>query len=169
MRRVWANASPSCHAAHAPLLCRHVQYTAPRFPESCAGGPAVSCGIQWCKEQRTPALTATASQCCAFVQLYWCGVFSLQDRAVLSATSMFMYFHLLPLKAVCCIMDSLYVFKCKRFRNTRPTVTFGLPLWRAFWNTLHYQWKPHWTVTIPGKTRCVFCYIMRVQNTVHVP
>jgi hypothetical protein len=26
------------------------------------------------------------------------------------------------------LMDSLYAFKCKRFRNTRRTVTFGIPL-----------------------------------------
>jgi hypothetical protein len=28
-------------------------------------------------------------------------------------------------------MDNLYAFKCKRFRNTRHTVTFGIPLYFA--------------------------------------
>jgi hypothetical protein len=28
--------------------------------------------------------------------------------------------------------DSVYVFKCKRFRNTRHTVTFGIPLYSYF-------------------------------------
>jgi hypothetical protein len=27
-----------------------------------------------------------------------------------------------------------------------------------FWEPLHYQWKSHWTVTIPGKTRCVLLH-----------
>jgi hypothetical protein len=36
----------------------------------------------------------------------------------------------------------------------------------SFQNTLHYQWKSHWTITIPGKTQC-FWYIMTVQNTVY--
>jgi hypothetical protein len=29
-------------------------------------------------------------------------------------------------------MDNLYPFKCKRFRNTRHKVTFGVPLWSSF-------------------------------------
>jgi hypothetical protein len=45
--------------------------------------------------------------------------------------------------------------QCRRFRYTRHTVTFGIPLWSSFWNTPRYQWKPHWTVTIPGITRFV--------------
>jgi hypothetical protein len=53
----------------------------------------------------------------------------------------------------CWTTASLYALKCKRFRNTRHTLTFGIPLQRSFWNTLHYQWKPHWTVTILGKTQ----------------
>jgi hypothetical protein len=53
----------------------------------------------------------------------------------------------------CLTMDSLYAFWCKRFRNTRHTVTYGIPLQSSFLNTLHYQWKSHWTVTIPGRTR----------------
>jgi hypothetical protein len=27
---------------------------------------------------------------------------------------------------LCCKMDSLYAFKCKRFRDTRHTATFGI-------------------------------------------
>jgi hypothetical protein len=53
-------------------------------------------------------------------------------------------------------MDSLYAIKCKCFRNTRHNVAFGIPLQSSFWNTLHYQWKSHWTVTIPGKTWCLY-------------
>jgi hypothetical protein len=55
-------------------------------------------------------------------------------------------------------LDSLYVFKCKRFDNTRHRVTFGLSLQSSFWNTLHYQWKSHWTITIPSETQCVFLH-----------
>jgi hypothetical protein len=55
-------------------------------------------------------------------------------------------------------IDSLYAFKRKGFHNIRHTVTFGIPLQSCFWNTLHYQWKSHWTVTIPGKTRCVLLH-----------
>jgi hypothetical protein len=54
--------------------------------------------------------------------------------------------------------DGLYAFKCKRFRNTRQTVTIGIALQSSFWNTLYYQWKSHWTVIIPGKTRCVLLH-----------
>jgi hypothetical protein len=36
-----------------------------------------------------------------------------------------------------------YGFKCKRFRNTRHTVTFEIPLQSSFWNALHYQWNLH--------------------------
>jgi hypothetical protein len=31
-------------------------------------------------------------------------------------------------------------------------------LWTTFWNNLHYQWKSHWTVTIPGKIRCALLH-----------
>jgi hypothetical protein len=60
-------------------------------------------------------------------------------------------------------MDSLYAFKCERFRNT----TFGIPLYNSFWNTLHYQWKSHWTVTILGKTLCALLHCDS-QNRVYV-
>jgi hypothetical protein len=36
-----------------------------------------------------------------------------------------------------CWMDNLYAFKYKCFRNTRHTVTFGIPLLSSFLNTLH--------------------------------
>jgi hypothetical protein len=55
-------------------------------------------------------------------------------------------------------MDSLYTFKCKMFRNNSHTVIFGIPLYSSFWNALHYQWKSHWTVAIPVKTRCVLLH-----------
>jgi hypothetical protein len=61
-------------------------------------------------------------------------------------------------------MDSLYAFKCKHFRNTSHTVTFGIPLWSSFWNTLRYQCKSHWAVAIPGKTRCV---LLRYDSSKH--
>jgi hypothetical protein len=32
---------------------------------------------------------------------------------------------------------------------------FQKQLYSSFLNVLHYQWKPHWTITIPRKTRCV--------------
>jgi hypothetical protein len=35
-----------------------------------------------------------------------------------------------------------------KFRNTRHTVTFGIPLYSFFWNALHYH------ITIPNKTWC---------------
>jgi hypothetical protein len=51
--------------------------------------------------------------------------------------------------------DSLYAFMCKRFCNTRHTaVTLGIPLQSSFSITEHY----HWTVSIPGKTRCVLLH-----------
>jgi hypothetical protein len=28
----------------------------------------------------------------------------------------------------------------------------------SFWNSLHCQWKSRWTVTIPGRTRCVLLH-----------
>jgi hypothetical protein len=37
----------------------------------------------------------------------------------------------------------------------------------SFLNTLHYQWRSHSTVAITGNVG-VFCYIMTVQNIVHV-
>jgi hypothetical protein len=33
--------------------------------------------------------------------------------------------------------DSLYAFKCKRFRNTRHTAIFGIPLDSSLWNALY--------------------------------
>jgi hypothetical protein len=45
-------------------------------------------------------------------------------------------------------MDSLYAFKCKRFRNTRHTVTFGIPLQSSFWNTLQSSSWQIWTIMI---------------------
>jgi hypothetical protein len=45
------------------------------------------------------------------------------------------------------------------FVSTRHTVTFGITLLRStFWNTLHYQLRSHWTITIPGKIRCVLLH-----------
>jgi hypothetical protein len=38
---------------------------------------------------------------------------------------------------------------------------------KACWNTLHYQWKSHWIVTIPSKTRYVLLHYGS-ENTVHV-
>jgi hypothetical protein len=58
----------------------------------------------------------------------------------------------------CLTIHRLYSFKCKRFRNTRYRVTFGTPLYSSISNTLHYQWKSHWTVTIPGKNWCVLLH-----------
>jgi hypothetical protein len=58
----------------------------------------------------------------------------------------------------CWMMDNLYTFKFKCFRNTRHKVTFGIPLWSSFWNTPHYQWKSHSTVTIPDKTLSVLLH-----------
>jgi hypothetical protein len=52
----------------------------------------------------------------------------------------------------CWTMDSLYTFECKRFRNTRHAAKFGIQLRSSFWNTLYFQWKLHWTVTISDKT-----------------
>jgi hypothetical protein len=49
-------------------------------------------------------------------------------------------------------LDSLYAFKCKRFRNTRHTIV------KLFSHILHYQWKLYWTVAIPGRTRCVLLH-----------
>jgi hypothetical protein len=44
------------------------------------------------------------------------------------------------------MMDSLYAFKCKPFRNTRHTVTFGIALPSSFLNTLynHKLYKLAW-------------------------
>jgi hypothetical protein len=67
----------------------------------------------------------------------------------------------------CWTMDSLYTFHCKSFRNTRHTVTFGIPQSSFFLNSLPYQWKPHWTVTILHKTG-VLLFIMTIWNPVHV-
>jgi hypothetical protein len=53
---------------------------------------------------------------------------------------------------------SVYAFKCKRFRNTRHTVTFVIPLCSSFLNTLHYQWRSRWTVTIQGENRCALLH-----------
>jgi hypothetical protein len=36
------------------------------------------------------------------------------------------------------MMDSLYAFKCKCFRNTRHTVTFGIPVSRG---TCHVDFR----------------------------
>jgi hypothetical protein len=54
----------------------------------------------------------------------------------------------------CWMMDSLYAFKCKRFRSTLHTGSFGTPLQISFWNTLHYQLKLCRDAVIPGRTRC---------------
>jgi hypothetical protein len=64
-------------------------------------------------------------------------------------------------------MDSLYAFKCKRFRNTRHKVTFEIPLQSSFLNTLHYQWKSHWTVIIPGETTVCFATLWQFK-TLHM-
>jgi hypothetical protein len=52
----------------------------------------------------------------------------------------------------------LYAFKCKCFRNSCHKVTFRIPSYRYFWNTLHYQLRSQWIVTIPGKTRYVLLH-----------
>jgi hypothetical protein len=48
----------------------------------------------------------------------------------------------------CWTMDSLYACKCIciLFQSSKA----------LFWNTVvpHYQWKSHWTLTIPDKTQC---------------
>jgi hypothetical protein len=54
----------------------------------------------------------------------------------------------------CWMMNSLYAFKYKCFRNTRYVAKLGIPLESSFWNALHYQWKYHWTVIISGKIPC---------------
>jgi hypothetical protein len=39
-------------------------------------------------------------------------------------------------------VDCLHAFKCKRFRNTRHTVTFGILLYSSFLNTLYFFLPP---------------------------
>jgi hypothetical protein len=46
------------------------------------------------------------------------------------------------------MMNSLYAFKCKRFRNTCHTVQFGMQLQSSFLNTLYIY------VTVLGKGLC---------------
>jgi hypothetical protein len=58
----------------------------------------------------------------------------------------------------CWTVDSLYTFKCKRFRNSGHAATFGIPFWSFFWKIFHYQYKSRWTVTIPGKTHRIFLH-----------
>jgi hypothetical protein len=60
------------------------------------------------------------------------------------------------------LRKELYYFES--LRNTRHTVTFGTSLWSSFWNTLHYQWKPHWTVTILDKTRCILLHFDSLKH-----
>jgi hypothetical protein len=38
------------------------------------------------------------------------------------------------------------------------TMVYRMLLCGCFWNTLHYQWRSHWTLTSPAKTRRVLLY-----------
>jgi hypothetical protein len=74
-------------------------------------------------------------------------------------------------------MDSLYAFKCKRFRNTRHTVTFGIPVSRDArrvdfrglrTNVCRITNGSHTEPYLSKVKLGVFSCIMTVQNTVHV-
>jgi hypothetical protein len=66
------------------------------------------------------------------------------------------------------MMDSLYACKCKRFRNNRHTVTFGIPVFRDARRvgfrelqtklSLSSSTVALETLTIRGRTRCVFLH-----------
>jgi hypothetical protein len=48
--------------------------------------------------------------------------------------------------------------KCKRFRNTRHAVTFGVLLQMSFWNTLYYTHA--WCTAMQGTHKMTsYCYI----------
>jgi hypothetical protein len=54
------------------------------------------------------------------------------------------------------------------FFVTLNTLTFGKPLWNSFWNTLHYQWKSQWIVTVQGKTWYVLLHYDSSKHCIYI-